>query len=125
MANSLALADEHDVIGASEHFQSNGRGCLDILETCDRPGFVGWAVHDGGIELDDAPLVGQPAEADGHVIGVFLDDSDARDDGFGGVPALVHEIPGFGDCSDAVAGSDANGPAVVIARPLSVRCCGC
>ena len=82
-----ALTDEHDVVGSAEDFEGYGRGRLDVLEAGDSAGFVCGAVHDGGVELDDAPLVGQAAVAHGHVVWVFLDDSDAFDDGLCGVSA--------------------------------------
>jgi hypothetical protein len=72
-------------------------------------------VHDGSIQLDDAVLVGLATKADGGVVGVVLDDSDALDDAVGGVIALAGELHGAGDGAEAVEGGDGDRAAVAVA----------
>ena len=50
----------------------------DVFERRNRAGTFRWAVHDGGIELDDALFVRQSADADGLIVRIELLDIHPR-----------------------------------------------
>ena len=80
LANLRApFADEQAVVGPLHHQPGDGRGVHDVPDRGDRAAAVGRPVHDGGVELDDAFLVGDAAVADGLVVRVGLDDRDPGD----------------------------------------------
>ena len=68
------LADQQAMPRALHHQPGDGRRVHDVADRGHRAAAVGRAVHDGGIELDHAVLVGQAAEADRVVLGIGLDD---------------------------------------------------
>jgi len=74
-------ADKQVMIGLVHDGPSDQRGCADAFEAGDGAGAFERAVHDRGVELHDAVRVGQAAVSDAVVVGIELDDVDARDDG--------------------------------------------
>jgi hypothetical protein len=67
-------------------------------------------VHAGGVELDHAVLVGEPAVADRIVLGVELLDLHPLDGRVERVGAAEHQLQGAGDCAKAVGRTDRGGP---------------
>ncbi len=77
---ACAITDNHDVIGALHHGFSEPRNILDAPHGSDRTCAVRRPVHDAGVKLDLAFFVGQPAIADGIIVGIVFDNSDSGDD---------------------------------------------
>jgi hypothetical protein len=67
-------------------------------------------VHAARIELDDAFLVRQAAEPDGHVLGIELLDVHAGDNGVERVGAGDNHVVRLPDVADAVVGRDDDWP---------------
>ena len=104
------LADEQAVVGPLHHQPGDGRGVHDVPERGDGAAAVGRAVHDGGVELDDALLVGDAAVADGVVGRVGLDDRDALDRRVERVGAGLDQLHRLLDGLQAVGAGDDHGP---------------
>lgn len=108
-----AIADDEDVVGALKDEESN-LGCVaDALERPHCSGLVRGAVHDGGVELDDAILVWESSETDAHVVWIIFDDGDPFDHGIDRIGALGEEFHGFADSGQAVAGRYGADPSVL------------
>jgi hypothetical protein len=98
-----SLADDEHVVRPPQHLQSDAGGVADVAERRHRAGLVRRAVHDRGVELDDAVLVGQPAVADRHVLGVVLHFVDAGHDRVQRIAAAAQQRHGLLDGVQAVA----------------------
>ena len=86
------FADEQDVIRALHHGSGDARGCLYVAQCGDGAGACTWAVHDAGVEFDDAVFVRQTAVTDGMIVGILFDDVDAGDGSVERVGALAHQV---------------------------------
>ena len=91
-----AVADDHDVGGAAHDGVSELSRVADAGQGGDGAGAARGAVHDGGVELDDAVFVGETAEADAVVGGIVLAALADVERGFEGVGALGEEGVGLG-----------------------------
>ncbi len=102
-----AFADEKDVVRPLHDHAGDAGGVLDVLETPHGAGAAGEPVHDAGVQLDLALLVGQAAVSDAHVLGILLDDVHAGNDGVERLSALLQDLHGTGAGLGAVgAGND-------------------
>ena len=68
------LADQQAMPGALHDQPGDGRRVHDVADRGHRAAAVGRPVHDGGVQLDDAVLIGQTAQAHRVVLGIGLDD---------------------------------------------------
>ena len=84
----------------------DGRGVHDVADRGHRAAAVGRPVHDGGVELDDAVLVGETAVADRVVLGVGLHDRHALDRRVERVVPLLDQLHRLLDRPQAVAAGD-------------------
>jgi len=103
------LADEQAVIGPLHDQPGDGGGVHDVPDRGDRASSVGRAVHDGGIEFDDAFLVRDAAVADGPVLRIGLDDRDAGDRRVERVGAGLEQLHRLLDGPQAVGAGDDDG----------------
>src|SRR5262249_9652843 len=74
------------------------------------------AVHDRGVELPAPFLVGDPAVADGDVVGVVLDDVDAGNDRVERISARGQDRVGLADGLEPVVRGDDDGPRALPCR---------
>ncbi len=102
--------DEKDAVGALHDEARHLRRVLDALERADGARLHRAAVHDGSIELHDALFVRDAAVADRHVIGIVLDDVDARDDGVQRIAPRLQNVPRLLDRLETVCRRDDDGP---------------
>ena len=105
------LADDEHMIGAPTNPEGDHRRILDVFDSGHGSGLMGWAMHDAGVELDHAVLVGYASVADGHVVGVVLNELHTIDHSIERIAARTEHLHRLGDGGDAVAGADANGSA--------------
>ncbi len=91
------LADDHDVRGAAHDGFGYAGSMADVGEGRGGAGAAGGAVHDAGVEFDDAVFVGEAAVADAVVVGVVFAGLADVERGFEGVGAVLEEGVGFGD----------------------------
>jgi len=87
------FADEEGVIGSTKDLERDGGGVSDTTQASNGTGFVQWAEHYDGVELDDAKLIGKADQADGKLFGIIFDDLHALDDGV----EKMHSGKGEGD----------------------------
>ena len=113
-----ALADQEDVIGSSHHLEGDLGRVANLLNGRDGTGGVGGTVHHGGVEGYDASFIGEPAQPDGHIVRVILDERDARDYGVDRVGALFDLRQGPLDGRQPVARGDDPGAGGEVARRL-------
>ena len=81
------------MVGVFENKTRDLAGCLDALECTHGAGSACGSVHARSVELYDSPLIGEPAMADGLVVGVELLDLHTFDRGIEGIEAAKDQFP--------------------------------
>jgi hypothetical protein len=97
-----ALADQEMMVGLLRHQLRDLRRGAHAFDARDGAGLFLRPVHARRIELDDTVGIRQSAPADAGLIGVELDDADARDEGVQHVGPLRHHPECLRDAGDVV-----------------------